>query len=322
MRRLFLTHALPPEGMTLLEEMGHVTLHPDAPRTGASILAGCEETDALVCMLVDPIDRALIEQLNVRVIGTMAVGTDNIDLVAATERGIPVVHTPGVLTEASADLAWALIMAAARLTVEADRFVREDRFRGWEPLGHLGFDLHGRTLGVLGFGRIGQAVARRATGFGMNILVHSRSPQPDAEEAVGARRVDLDTLLEASDVLTLHAPLNDATRGLIDGEAIARMKPHALFINTARGGIVDEDALLGALDAGHLGGVGLDVFEGEPGPIDRRWLTAPRTVLSPHIGSATQGTRGAMATLVSQGILDVLEGRRPAHLANPDVWAS
>jgi glyoxylate reductase len=320
MRRFFLTHQLPPEGVALLERSGEVVLHPDGARTPEAILAGCAGADALMCMLTDPVDEDLITKLTVSVIGTMAVGTDHIDLAAATRGGIPVVHTPGVLTNASADLAWALLMATARRTVEADRFVREDRFRGWEALGHLGFDLHGRTLGVLGFGRIGQAVARRATGFSMKILVHSRTPQAAREAEVGARHVDLETLLRESDVLTIHTPLNPETRGLISAAELALMKPDALLIHTARGGIVDEEALLAALGQGHLGGVGLDVFEGEPGPIDRRWLQAPRTVLSPHIGSATRGTRAAMARLVAQGVLDVLEGRRPQHLANPAVW--
>jgi glyoxylate reductase len=306
--------------MALLEASGEVVLHPDRPRTPQSILAGCADADALVCMLTDNLDKALVEALPVAVIGTMAVGTNNIDLRAATARSIPVVHTPGVLTEASADLAWALLMAAARRTVEADRFVREGRFRGWEALGHLGCDLHGRTLGVLGFGRIGQAVARRAVGFGMKILVHSRTPKPEQEAEVGARHVDLDTLLRESDVLTVHTPLNPQTRGMIDQEALALMKPSALLINTARGEILDEDALFAALERGHLGGVAADVFQGEPGPIDPRWLQAPRTTLSPHIGSATGATRGAMANLVAQGVLDVLGGRRPEHLANPEVW--
>jgi glyoxylate reductase len=251
----------------------------------------------------------------------MAVGTNHIDLQAATDEKIPVVHTPGVLTEASADLAWALLMAVARRTVEADRFVREDHFRGWEAMTLLGSDLYGKTLGIVGFGRIGQAVARRARGFGMKLLTHSRTPRPAEEASVGIERVELDQLLAQSDIVTLHVPLTPETHRMLDADKIARMKTSAILINTARGEVIDEEALLRALDEGHLAGVGLDVFDGEPGPIDRRWLTAPRAVLSPHIGSATHGTRGKMAQLVAQGVLDALDGQRPAHLANPDVWS-
>jgi glyoxylate reductase len=320
MRRFFLTYPIPEEGMALLRDQGEVVVHGDQPRTAESIEAGCREADALVCMLTDGIDAALIDDLSVSAIGTMAVGTNHIDLTAATRAKIPVVHTPGVLTEASADLAWALLMAIARRTVEADRFVREDHFRGWEAMTLLGSDLYGKTLGIIGLGRIGQAVARRARGFGMRILAHSRTPNPELEATLGVERVALDELLVHSDVVTLHVPLTPETNRMLNAERIARMKPTALLINTARGEIIDEEALLSALDQGHLAGVGLDVFDGEPGPIDRRWLKAPRTVLSPHIGSATHGTRGDMARLVAQGVIDAIDGRRPAHLANPEVW--
>ena len=295
-------------------------MHPDQPRTKRSILDGCQGADALICMLTDPISAQLIEGLQVGAIGTMAVGTNNIDLETATRQGIPVVHTPGVLTEASADLAWALLMAVARRTVEADRFVREDRFRGWDSMTLIGSDLYGKTIGIVGFGRIGQAVARRARGFGMRILTHSRTPRPEEERALNVNAVSLDELLTQSDVITLHVPLTPQTERLIDADRIAQMKPSAILINTARGEVIDENALLAALDDGKLTGVGLDVFDGEPGPIDPRWMTAPRAILSPHIGSATLGTRGEMARLVAQGVLDALDKRRPAHLANPGVW--
>lgn len=320
MSRFFLTHPIPEEGLRLLRARGEVVLHQDQPRTPESIAAGCQAADALVCMLTDGIDRALIDALRVSVIGTLAVGTNHIDLAAATQAKIPVVHTPGVLTEASADLAWALLMAVARRTVEADRFVRGDHFRGWEAMTLLGSDLYGKTLGIIGLGRIGQAVARRARGFGMRILAYSRTPQPEVEASLDLSRVPLEELLAQSDVVSLHVPLTPDTHRMLNGERIAGMKSTALLINTARGEVIDEEALLSALDRGHLGGVGLDVFQGEPGPIDRRWLTAPRTVLSPHIGSATHGTRGDMARLVAQGVIDALEGKRPDHLANPDVW--
>ena len=185
----------------------------------------------------------------------------------------------------------------------------------------LGSDLYGKTLGIVGFGRIGQAVARRARGFGMTLLIHSRTPRPELEASYGVERVELDELLSRSDVVSLHVPLTPKTHRMLDEARIARMKSTAILINTARGEVIDEDALLDALDRGHLTGVGLDVFDGEPGPIDRRWLTAPRTVLSPHIGSATEGTRDHMARLVAQGVLDALDGKRPTHLANPSVWS-
>ncbi|MBD89287.1 MAG: D-glycerate dehydrogenase [Deltaproteobacteria bacterium] len=320
MTTFFLTYEIPAAGMELLRSRGTVRVHPDAPRTRESILAGCQDADALICMLTDPIDAQLIEELNVRAIGTMAVGTNNIDLETATRREIPVVHTPGVLTEASADLAWALLMAVARRTVEADRFVRDDRFRGWEAMTLLGSDLYGATLGVVGFGRIGQAMARRARGFGMKVLVHNRTPRPEIERELGVESVTLDDLLTRSDIVTLHVPLTPKTERMINAQRIAQMKPTAILINTARGEVMDEDALLSALDRGHLTGVGLDVFDGEPGPIDSRWMSAPRAVLSPHIGSATHGTRGQMSRLVAQGVIDILDGSRPAHLANPEAW--
>ena len=295
MTRFFLTHPIPEVGMALLRARGEVVHHPDAPRTAESIREGSRGADALVCMLTDAIDRDLIETMDVRAIGTMAVGTNHIDLAAATRAGIPVVHTPGVLTEASADLAWALLMAVARRTVEADRFVRDDHFRGWEAMTLLGCDLYGKTLGIVGFGRIGQAVARRAAGFGMKILVHSRTPRPEVERSLSARGVGLEELLEHSDIVSLHVPLTPETHRMMNEERIGRMRSTAILINTARGEVVDEEALLSALQAGHLSGVGLDVFEGEPGPIDPRWMKAPRTTLSPHIGSATLGTRDDMA---------------------------
>jgi glyoxylate reductase len=267
--------------------------------------------DAVICQLADRIDEQILSAAapRCRVFATCAVGYDNIDLAAARRLGIIVTNTPEVLTEATADLAWALLLAAARRLGEAERYLRAGAWAGWGMLDFLGMDVWGRTLGIVGAGRIGTAVARRGTGFGMRILYHDSAPRPPVD-SLGAQRVPLAELLEASDFVSLHTPLVPETRNLIDAQAIARMKRGAILINTARGAVVDQDALIEALRLGRIAGAGLDVYRDEP-RIPRELLELPNVVLAPHIGSATIGTRARMAELAAENVIAVLRGERP-----------
>ncbi|MFH1764142.1 MAG: D-glycerate dehydrogenase [Gemmatimonadota bacterium] len=247
---------------------------------------------------------------NLKVMAQCAVGYDNIDLAAAARRGVPVTNTPDVLTESTADLTWALILAVARRMKEGQEMLARGAWTGWSPTQLMGMELNGSALGIVGAGRIGRAVGRRGVGFGMRILYSDAEPRPEFEGAAGARRLDLPTLLEESDVVTLHLPSNAETRGLFDARKFSLMKPGALFINTARGDLVDESALLDALGKGGLGGAGLDVFSREP-QVPRELVEHPHVVALPHIGSATTHTRRAMAELAVKNALEVLAGRAP-----------
>jgi glyoxylate reductase len=245
-----------------------------------------------------------------RIIANVAVGYNNVDLVAAEMRGVLVTNTPGVLTDATADLTWALILATARRLVEGVDLVRSGRWTGWHPEQLLGLELRGRTLGLLGAGRIGQAVGRRAPAFGLRVLYVARTPKPDFERDTGATRADVSRLLAESDIVSLHAPSTPETKGIINADALARMKSGAILINTARGDLVREEALAAALERGHLGAAGLDVYTDEPA-IHPRLLAAPRTVLLPHIGSATAETRRQMGAIAVANVQAVLSGKPP-----------
>jgi len=282
------------------------------PRSGHVGLDGVElaTADALVCLLLDRIDEALLERApKLRVIANCAVGVDNIDLGAATAAGIAVTNTPDVLTEATAEFAFALMLAAARRIGEGDRLVRSGTWTGWALDQLLGLELHGKTLGIVGFGRIGQAMARRALGFGMHVLY------ADPHEVSGppTTRVAVDELFARADVVSLHCPLTGETARLVDGRRLALMKSTAILVNTARGGCVDEDALIAALTAGRIARAGLDVYANEP-KIDLRLVGCPRLVLAPHIGSATTEARTRMAQLCADAVIAVLSGRRPPNL--------
>jgi len=247
---------------------------------------------------------------NLRIVANVAVGYNNVDVVAAELRGVIVTNTPGVLTEATADLAWALILATARRLVEGADLVRSGKWTGWHPEQLLGLELCGRTLGLFGAGRIGQAVGRRAPAFGLRILYSARSPKPEFENETGAARVDTSRLLAESDIVSLHVPSSPETKGIINRETLARMKRGAILINTSRGDLIREEALALALEQGHLGGAGLDVYAEEP-TIHPRLLAAPRTVLLPHIGSATEETRRKMAAIAIENVQAVLNGKPP-----------
>lgn len=245
-----------------------------------------------------------------RIVANVAVGYNNVDLVAAEMRGVLVTNTPNVLTDATADLTWALILATARRLVEGIDLVRSGTWTGWHPEQLLGLELRGHTLGVLGAGRIGQAVGKRAPAFGLRVLYASRTPKPEFEQATGATRVDTTSLLSSSDIVTLHLPATPETKGIINSDSLERMKPGAMLINTSRGDLIREEALAIALEDGHLGGAGLDVYAEEPA-IHPRLLAAPRTVLLPHIGSATEETRRKMAAIAVANVQAVLNGKPP-----------
>jgi glyoxylate reductase len=265
--------------------------------------------DALVTLLTERVDAARLDAApRLKIVANYAVGYDNIDVAAATARGVCVSNTPDVLTEATADLTFALILAAARRLGEGERLVRAGAWRGWAPDQLLGVDVYGKTLGLIGHGRIAQAVARRAAGFAMDVIYTTRSGG-----------LPLDDVLARADVISIHAPLTPATRGLIDAARLARMKPTAVLVNTARGPIVDEAALAAALAAGRLAGAGLDVFAEEPA-IHPALLASERVVLAPHIGSATTTARRRMVELCASAVRSVLAGERPPNLVNDDVW--
>jgi len=318
---IYLTHALP--GQRIVELGRHCEL---ACWSGPGLLpagrlrSAVAAADGLVCLLTDRIDAALLASApRLRFISSVSVGLDHVDLDAATGRGIPVGHTPGVLVDATADTAFALLLAAARRVAEADAFVRGGHWRpetAWSPDFFLGKDLAGATLGLIGLGAIGEAMARRAAAFGLHVIAWNRSPRTVS----GVTRMPLDDVLAASDFLSVHVALAPETRGLLDAARLGRLRRGAVLVNTARGGIVDEAALAAALASGHLAAAGLDVFEREPLPADSPLLAAPNLVLTPHIGSATALTRRRMADLAADNALAALRGERMPHCANPAVY--
>ncbi|MHA1653816.1 MAG: 2-hydroxyacid dehydrogenase [Candidatus Thorarchaeota archaeon] len=296
----------------------------EEPPSRKEIIENARECTGLVTLLSDPIDAEVLDALpRLKIVAQYAVGYDNIDVEHATKRGIMVTNTPGVLTETTADLAWGLLMAASRRIVEADRYVRRGKWRvAWGPEMLLGVDVYGATLGIVGMGRIGYAMAKRATGFGMTILYTSRSMTDitmKAERELGAKRVDLDTLLRSSDFVSIHVPLTKETRHLIDRDKLAVMKPTAILINTARGPVIDEEALAEALANGRIRAAGLDVFEKEPLAADSPLLDLDNVVLTPHIGSASIETRSRMAEICARNLVAGLQGQRPPNLVNPEV---
>lgn len=300
--------AIPDAPFASLEEAAEVVRFDGDADLERLIAERGSEVAGLGVQLTTAIDRQLLALLPaLEIVADYAVGYDNVDMAAAAERGVVVTHTPEVLTEATADLTWALILAVARRVLEGDRIVRSGEWEGWHPRQLLGMELTGATLTILGMGRIGEAVARRGLAFGMRIVYWSRSPRPEVERELGARRLDLEPALSASDVLSIHLPLADQTRHLLDARRLALMKPGSILVNTSRGPIVDEDALADALDAGRLMGAGLDVHEREPA-IHPRLAASPRTVLLPHLGSATVETRERMARVVARNLLAVLRG--------------
>ncbi|MFL7813476.1 MAG: 2-hydroxyacid dehydrogenase [Anaerolineales bacterium] len=275
----------------------------------------------ILCLLDDPLPESILNSAqNLRVISSMAVGVDNIDIAACTRRGIPVGHTPGVLTDGTADLTLALLLSVSRLLTAANNDAREGRWAGWNPTGWLGADFNGSTAGILGMGKIGSAVARRLAGFGCRILFTNRSSKPELARELNAEQVDLDTLLIESDFLCLHISLTDETRGLINGEAFQKMKSSAILVNAARGQVVDTKALLDALQTGQIRAAGLDVTDPEPLPPDHPLYQLENCLITPHIGSATYGTRRRMAQIALNNLRYGILGKKLEHCANPEVY--
>jgi len=311
MARILITQQLVDGGLDALEGSGHeVTYRQEAsPMARAELLAAIGSFEAIICTLADTIDdEVLAAGVRLSVVANVAVGYDNIDLGAALRRGITVCNTPGVLDGSTAELTMLLMLAARRRSSDREADLRQGRWLGWGIAGNLGLDLSGATLGLVGYGRIAQAVARRAAAFDMSVLHHTR--RPTGEPGWCASLLEM---AAATDVLSVHVPLSPVTTGLIDRSVLAALRPTAVVINTARGPVVDEAALAEALEEGRLWGAGLDVYVGEP-TISARLLAAPHTVLLPHIGSATAGTRLAMCRLAVNGVLEVLSGRRPANI--------
>lgn len=308
---IFVTRVLPDPGVDLLRAEGFdVRTHQeDRPLTREELLAGVRDADALLCMLSDRIDSELLDAApSLRVVSNFAVGFDNIDVTAARQRGIEVTTTPGVLTDATADLAWSLLLAASRCLGSGERLVRSREWTGWAPTQLLGQPLRGQTLGIVGMGAIGQAVALRAQGFGMKVVYFNRKRvTAEIEERLCAEFVSFDELLSRSDFISLHAPLNEQSRHLFDARAFARMKRSAVIVNTARGALIDEEELVRVLREGEIFAAGLDVFEFEP-KLTEGLYSLENVVLAPHIGSASTQARGDMVRLCSENIIAVLAG--------------
>ena len=317
------THPIPETGMSTLRTAGPVYVSASPPNA-VELAAACRSGDfaVVVAQLIDLFDADLLAQAKVRGISNYAVGYDNIDIAAATRHNIVVGNTPGVLTDATADLTMLLILATARRAIEADQFTRSGQFTGWKPELLLGHDVSGATLGLAGFGRIARATAVRAAAFGMNIIFCSHPPAGrlvDPDELVrlpyAARQVSWNELVESSDFLSLHVPLTATTRHLVDAAVLAAMKPTAILVNTARGPIIDENALVSALRDGRLAGAGLDVYEHEPD------LTPGlNVVLLPHVGSATTQVRAQMAALCADNAVAIAHRSIPPHCVNPEAW--
>ena len=319
MGHVFITRAIPGNAVAQLEAAGHTVevwpgeLQPPPEALAAALV----RSDAVMTMVVDRITPAMLAAApRLRIVANMAVGYDNVDPAAAAEAGVWVTNTPGVLAETTADLAFALLLAAARRVVEADRDTRAGGWKTWSPTAFLGTDLFGATLGIVGLGEIGEAVARRARGFRMRILYHSRTRKPALEADLGLEFRDLRSLLADSDFVSLHTPLTPQTRHLLGPAAFAAMKPGAILVNTARGGIVDQDALVEALRSGSLGGAALDVTDPEPLPLSHPLYSFPNVIITPHIGSASRATRARMAEMAAANILAVLAGSEPPNPVN------
>ncbi|SHE71875.1 glyoxylate reductase [Thermoanaerobacter uzonensis DSM 18761] len=320
MFKVFVTRAIPEEGLNLLRKYCEVEVSPyDRMLTKEELLEKIQGKNAVITQLTDKVDKEFFEAAkDVKVVANYAVGFDNIDLEEATIRGVYITNTPDVLTNATAELAWALLFATARRVVESDKFMRAGKFQGWAPMLFLGKGVTGKTLGIIGAGRIGQAFAKMAKGFDMKILYTARSPKKEFEEETGAQYVDLDTLLKESDFVSIHVPLTPETRHLIGEKELKLMKKSAILINTGRGPVVDEKALVKALKNKDIYAAGLDVYEREP-MFEEELAQLDNVVMLPHIGSATEEARRDMSILVAQNIIDVIEGRVPRTLVNKDV---
>ena len=324
MAKIFVTRQIPGKALEKLKVDGHdvVVSEFDRPLSGEELVTKVKGADALLSLLTDRIDGDLMDAAGpqLKVISNYAVGFDNIDIKAATDRQIPVTNTPSdEVNEAVAEHTWVLIMAVARRVIEADEFARQGGYKGWEPDIFLGPSIIGKTLGIVGLGRIGSMVARRAKGYNMTVLYNKHEPDPEAEKELGVTFAPLDELLSKCDFVSLHLPLTDETRHIINAEALAKMKKGSYLINTARGPIVDEAALIAELESGNLAGAALDVYENEAN-IPPELLGMQNVITTPHIASATHEAREKMGEMAVAAILDVLSGEKPANIVNKEVW--
>lgn len=325
--KIFVTRKIPNSELYVkkLASTGHEVAVSDIsrPLTEEELLENVKGVDAILSLLTDRVDGDLMDAAGpqLKVISNYAVGFDNVDVKAATDRGIVVTNTPSdEVNEAVAEHTWALILTLLRRVVEADEATRRGGYKGWEPDIFLGVSVIGKTLGIVGMGRIGSMVARRAKGYNMTVLYNKRKPEPEVEGELGVKFADIDTLLGASDIVTLHVPLTDETRHMINAATLAKMKQSSYLVNTARGPVVKEADLVEALKSGHLKGAGLDVFDNEPN-IHPELVGMENVVLTPHIASATVEARAKMGEQAVEGILSTLAGTKPQNLVNEEVWA-
>ena len=320
--KVFVTRIIPEKGLALIRDVCDVDLwQNEMPPTREELLQHVRGVEGLLCLLTEQIDGEVMEAagLQLKVISNLAVGFDNIDVSAATRRKIPVGNTPEVLTDATADFAFALMMAVARRIPEGERYIHAGKWKTWGPMTLLGGELTGATLGLVGFGRIGKAMARRALGFDMRVIYydpHETKPSPELD----ATRVDFETLLAESDFISLHTPLTPDTRHLIDSEALSKMKPNAVLVNTARGPVVDPQALYEALKERRIFGAGLDVTEPEPLPLDSPLLTLDNIVITPHIASGSKATRAQMAWMAARNLIAGVKGEPLPNCVNPQAY--
>ncbi len=322
--RIFVTRIIPEKGLAMVRQEADVEVWQEPlPPPYETLVQKAGGVDALLCLLTDRIDGKLMDAIGpqVKVISQMAVGFDNIDIPAATVRGIPVGNTPGVLTDTTADFTWALLMAAARRVVEGDRFTRAGKWKTWGPIDFLGPDVNGATLGIVGFGRIGQALARRARGFDMRILYFDKGRKFEAEQQSFAQYAELETLLREADFVSLHTSLSQETYHLMDDAHLGMMQPGGILINTARGPVVDPGALFRALSSGAIAYAALDVTEPEPIRPDDPLLTLDNIIVAPHIASASHQTRNKMAVMAAANLIAGLKGERLPHCVNPQVYS-
>ena len=322
--RVFVSRRIPEDGLSLIMAAADAAVWPDElPPPRDELLRAIQGVDGVLTLLTDRVDAEFFDRAGpqLKVVSNYAVGFDNIVVPEATRRRVPVGNTPGVLTDTTADLAFALLMAAGRRVVEGDRYVHDGHWKTWGPLLLLGTDVYGSTLGIVGFGRIGQALARRAAGFGMTVLFHDvMDPPADAVRSLNAHRVELDELFERSDFVSLHTNLTAETRHLVNAERLRRMKPTSVLVNTSRGPVVDQKALYRALREGWIMAAAADVTDPEPMPMDEPLLTLPNFVVVPHIASASRATRGKMAQMAAENLLAGVRGERLPTPVNPEVY--
>lgn len=315
--RVYITYRIPEKPLALLKERcDYVINDSDNYLTKEELCLNLKGMDAVICTLMDSIDKDVIDSIDrAKIIANYAVGYNNIDFEYAAKKGIIVTNTPGVLTNATADLAWALLFSVARRIVDSDRFTRDGKFKKWEPTLLLGQEVTGKTLGIIGAGKIGSNFAKKAAGFNMRILYYNRNRNIEFEKEANASYVDKSTLLKESDFVSIHVPLTAETRHMIGINEFKTMKKNSIFINTSRGPVVDEKALVSALKEGYIWGAGLDVYENEP-QIEPELFKLENVVLAPHIGSATAETREKMAEIAVKNVLAVLEGQNPLNRIN------